>query len=70
MKIVCITLLFGSLDALHILGLLPESLATPLNDYVPMFEAHASWFLPVCTAILISKLISRKSNLVNVEINA
>jgi len=68
--IVCITLLFGSLDALHILGLLPESLATPLNDYVPMFEAHASWFLPVCTAILISKLISRKSNLVNVEINA
>lgn len=58
--IVCITLVFGSLDALHILGLLPESLATLLNEYVPLFEAHASWFLPVFAAIAISKLLTKK----------
>lgn len=68
--IVVISLAFGSLDALHILGLLPASLAESLTSYVPLFEAHASWFLPVCTAILISKLISRKSNLESVEIDA
>ncbi|MUK60831.1 branched-chain amino acid transport system II carrier protein [Aliivibrio fischeri] len=58
--IVCITLVFGSLDALHILSLLPESLATLLNEYVPLFEAHASWFLPVFAAIAISKLLTKK----------
>ena len=60
MVIVIITLVFGSLDALHILGLLSESVSAPLTQYVPLFEAHASWFIPVFAAIAISKLLNRK----------
>ena len=58
--IVMISLMLGSLDALGILGLLPESLSTVLLKYVPLFEAHASWFLPVSAAIMISKFLNRK----------
>ena len=54
--IVLISLVFGSLDALSILDLLPESLSMGLTKYVPLFSAHASWLLPVFAAIVISKL--------------
>lgn len=56
--IVSVTVLFGSVDALHILGQLPESFVNLLTTYVPMFEAHASWFLPVTVVILIRKFSS------------
>lgn len=55
-----VSLVFGSLDALSILGMLPESLMSVFVKYVPLFEAHASWFLPVFAAIVISKLLNRK----------
>lgn len=60
--IVVISLAFGSLDALHILGLLPASLAESLTNYVPLFEAHASWFFPVFVVIGLSKVLNRQSS--------
>lgn len=60
-SVVMISVVFGGLDALHILGLLPESLSTPLTRYVPLFSAHASWFLPVVLAVFISLLLNRQS---------
>jgi branched-subunit amino acid permease len=63
-SVVMISVVFGGLDALHILGLLPESLSTPLTRYVPLFSAHASWFLPVVLAVFISLLLNRQSRVV------
>ncbi len=63
-SIVMISFVFGGLDALHILGLLSESLLTPLTRYVPLFSAHASWFLPVVLAVFISLLLNRQSRVV------
>ncbi len=63
-SIVMISFVFGGLDALHILGLLSESLSTPLTRYVPLFSAHASWFLPVVLAVFISLLLNRQSRVV------
>lgn len=60
-SVVIISVVFGGLDALHILGLLPESLSAPLTRYVPLFSAHASWFLPVVLAVFISLLLNRQS---------
>ncbi|MGF1908608.1 branched-chain amino acid transport system II carrier protein [Vibrio kasasachensis] len=59
--IVMISLVLGGLDALSILGLIPEALSTLLLQYVPLFEAHASWFLPVFAAISVCKLLNRNS---------
>ena len=59
-SIVMISFVFGGLDALHILGLLPDSLSAPLTRYIPLFSAHASWFLPVVIAVFISLLLNRE----------
>lgn len=59
--VVMISLILGGLDALSILDLLPQSLVAVLQKYVPLFEAHASWFLPVVIAIAISKLLSKRT---------
>ena len=59
--IVMISLVLGCLDALSILGLLPESLTMILIKYVPLFDAHASWLVPVFAAIAISKRLNGKS---------
>ncbi|WP_038218987.1 branched-chain amino acid transport system II carrier protein [Vibrio sp. N418] len=61
--IVLISLVLGSLDALHILELLPESLTEILSQYLPLFDAHGSWFIPVFAAIMISKALNRESEL-------
>ena len=60
--IVMISLVFGGLDALNILGLLPEYLSAVLTKYIPLFEAHASWCLPVVLAVFISLSLNRKSS--------
>ncbi|GAK84301.1 branched-chain amino acid transport system carrier protein [Vibrio ponticus] len=53
--VVAISLLLGSIDALSILDILPETLASLLNQYLPLFSAHASWFMPVALIIVVSK---------------
>ncbi|RJX64606.1 branched-chain amino acid transport system II carrier protein [Vibrio sinensis] len=59
--IVFISSVLGTVDALSILGLLPESLSSLCAKYLPLFDAHASWFVPVIFALVISKCLSTKS---------
>lgn len=61
-SVVMISVVFGGLDALHILGLLSDSLSVSLTHYIPLFSAHASWFLPVVITVFISLLLNRKSS--------
>lgn len=65
--IVMISLVFGSLDALHILKLLPESLLAVFTKYIPLFEAHASWCLPVVLAVAVSLLLNQKARVLEVS---
>ncbi|PSW06199.1 branched-chain amino acid transport system II carrier protein [Photobacterium lipolyticum] len=45
------TLVFGSLDALNILGYMPKSLDQNIAEVLPLYTAHASWLLP-CSLII------------------
>ncbi|MDV5169188.1 branched-chain amino acid transport system II carrier protein [Photobacterium rosenbergii] len=53
---VSVTLVFGTVDTLHILGLIPAQWEAMLVDYMPLYTAHASWFLPCLTTLLFSIL--------------
>ncbi|PHZ60353.1 branched-chain amino acid transport system II carrier protein [Photobacterium leiognathi] len=65
--IVTIATLFGTIDALNILGKIPASTLKELNTWLPLFHAHASWLLPVLVTVVISKVIhttQRRSDVV------
>ncbi|MBY5945651.1 branched-chain amino acid transport system II carrier protein [Photobacterium rosenbergii] len=53
---VSVTLAFGTIDTLHILGLIPAKWEAMLVEYMPLYTAHASWFLPCLTTLLFSIL--------------
>ncbi|MCW8331205.1 branched-chain amino acid transport system II carrier protein [Photobacterium sp. SDRW27] len=55
-------MVFGGLDALTILGKMPESLDMKLTQLLPLYSAHASWFLPCLTVLFFSRMlaVSRK----------
>lgn len=53
--VVVIAILFGAIDALHILEKIPASLDQYLESSLPLFNAHASWLLPVVITIIISR---------------
>ena len=55
--IVIIATLFGSIDALNILGKIPSAIHQDLTAWLPLFNAHASWLLPVLVTIIFSKVI-------------
>ena len=55
--IVIIATLFGSIDALNILGKIPSAIHQDLTAWLPLFNAHASWLLPVLVTIFSSKVI-------------
>ncbi len=65
--IVVIATLFGTIDALNILGKIPASILKELDTWLPLFHAHASWLLPVLATVVISKVIhitQRRSDVV------
>lgn len=57
--IVCIAALFGTIDALHILGTLPEAMTVFCDQWLPLFSSHTSWLLPVLITILVNKVFSK-----------
>ncbi|WP_084722127.1 branched-chain amino acid transport system II carrier protein [Photobacterium aquae] len=57
---VTVTLFFGMLDTLHILDKLPESLNTLFSQYLPLYGAHASWFLPCLASLFFARLYRHK----------
>ncbi|MUK66573.1 branched-chain amino acid transport system II carrier protein [Aliivibrio fischeri] len=57
--VVCIAALFGTIDALHILGKLPEGMTAFCEQWLPLFSSHTSWLLPVFITIFVHKLFSK-----------
>lgn len=66
--VVCIAALFGTIDALHILGKLPEGMAAFCEQWLPLFSSHTSWLLPVFITIFVHKLFN-ETVLKNVVVN-
>ncbi|WP_081249935.1 branched-chain amino acid transport system II carrier protein [Aliivibrio fischeri] len=66
--VVCIAALFGTIDALHILGKLPEGMTAFCEQWLPLFSSHTSWLLPVFITIFVHKLFN-KTVLKNVAVN-
>ncbi|WP_299014227.1 branched-chain amino acid transport system II carrier protein [uncultured Photobacterium sp.] len=52
---------FGGIDALSILGQMPESLHAALEHSLPLYTAHASWFLPCMIVLALSRLQNVKA---------
>ncbi|OLQ87437.1 branched-chain amino acid transport system II carrier protein [Vibrio panuliri] len=53
------TLIFGIVDALNILGKMPESWNTVFQDSLPLYTAHASWLLP-CALVMATAVVKRR----------
>ncbi|WP_072054961.1 branched-chain amino acid transport system II carrier protein [Aliivibrio fischeri] len=66
--VVCIAALFGTIDALHILGKLPKGITAFCEQWLPLFSSHTSWLLPVFITIFVHKLFN-KTVLKNVAVN-
>lgn len=49
-------LILGGLDALNILGQIPENLGATLARMLPLYGAHASWLLPCLLVLTLSRL--------------
>ncbi len=47
---------FGGIDALHILGKMPESLNNTFANSLPLYDAHASWFFPCLVVLVVSRV--------------
>ena len=47
-------LIFGALDALHILGSMPASLDAILNQYLPLYACYAAWIVPTVIVLAIA----------------
>jgi branched-subunit amino acid permease len=59
--IVLIATFFGTIDALNILDKLPLTVIESLTKWLPFYSAHMSWLVPVFITIVISKLLSFRS---------
>ncbi|MGF1727006.1 branched-chain amino acid transport system II carrier protein [Photobacterium nomapromontoriensis] len=46
--------IFGTLDAVSILDMMPTALNNILTSWLPLYSAHASWFLP-CSMVLLAR---------------
>ncbi|MDF2154552.1 branched-chain amino acid transport system II carrier protein [Vibrio sp. CAU 1672] len=53
------TLLFGSIDAINILGKMPEFWDNSFHQALPLYSAHASWLVP-CLFVLSASLMKRR----------
>ncbi|RJX72885.1 branched-chain amino acid transport system II carrier protein [Vibrio sinensis] len=52
-------LLFGGVDALHILGYMPETIDLWLNQNMPLYSYFASWIIPTFSIILMGMIMNR-----------
>ncbi|HIF9257882.1 TPA: branched-chain amino acid transport system II carrier protein [Photobacterium damselae] len=56
--IVIVAALFGSLDALNILGKLSEGTKEVCQQWIPLFNSHVSWLAPVFIVIIVVKAVT------------
>ncbi|EGU32605.1 hypothetical protein VII00023_12316 [Vibrio ichthyoenteri ATCC 700023] len=54
-------LIFGGVDALHILDYMPEASNQWLNDHMPLYAYFASWIVPTGILILSALMINKYS---------
>ena len=56
---VVVTVLFGGIDAMNILGKMPEALNSTFSETLPLYNAHASWLVP-CLLVMSASLMKRR----------
>lgn len=57
-SVLVVTLVFGAIDALAILDLMPSNVHNQLQDTLPLYSAHASWLLPCVIVLTFNALFS------------
>ena len=52
-------MVFGSIDAISILGKMPADLNHFFNEALPLYQAHASWLLPTLLILIMTTIMAR-----------
>ncbi|QOV32979.1 branched-chain amino acid transport system II carrier protein [Vibrio diabolicus] len=55
-------LMFGCVDALHILGYMPDSTDEWMGNYMPLYNDFASWIIPSVFMMIVGLLFTTKTN--------
>ncbi|MCA2447875.1 MULTISPECIES: branched-chain amino acid transport system II carrier protein, partial [Vibrio] len=55
-------LMFGCVDALHILGYMPSSTDEWMGNYMPLYNDFASWIVPSVFMMIVGLLFTTKTN--------
>ncbi|BDR15529.1 branched-chain amino acid transport system II carrier protein [Vibrio sp. STUT-A11] len=55
-------LVFGCVDAMHILGNMPESIDQWMTTHMPLYSDFASWIVPSVVMITLGLLVKQKKN--------
>lgn len=67
---------FGTVDAVSILGKMPVDLNQFFNKTLPLYQAHASWLLPTLLILFVTAImarlpiIARKFNVVDYRLHS
>ncbi|MGR2767047.1 branched-chain amino acid transport system II carrier protein [Photobacterium ganghwense] len=56
--VITVAFAFGTLDAMSILEMMPANLDSLLSEWLPLYSAHACWFLPCSLVLLGRKLMA------------
>ena len=54
--------LFGTIDAINILGKMPKDLGDFFSDTLPLYNAHAGWLLPSLFMLITTAMIGRTAS--------
>lgn len=53
-----LTMIFGSIDAMNIMGVVPQAMDNLFASSMPLYSANASWLIPCLVAIAVQSLLS------------
>ena len=53
-----LTLLFGTVDAMNIVGVIPASMDNVFAAHLPLYTVNTSWLIPCLTGIVVQSLMS------------
>ncbi|AMO56593.1 branched-chain amino acid transport system II carrier protein [Endozoicomonas montiporae] len=56
--VMILTLIFGAIDAMSIMGAIPASLDATFTASLPLYTVHTSWLIPCLTGIAVQSLMS------------
>jgi branched-subunit amino acid permease len=61
-------LTFGCIDALHILGYMPEAANQWLDSNMPLYHYFASWIVPTIAMVIVGVVFTRKATQQHTEL--